>query len=642
MVNFGAASTTTASITFDGGVSNGYPTYSFAWVVTGSGTVNVTGNFTYADRCWGPVGDSTFAPVLNLTGQLIATWDTSQGQAPGNTSPSAMKFTANGNTFGGGINATFNMINVSGNNNTINGGITLMGTKFQDFYSAPGNEYSTGAGYLTFTGTGNTFGAQAVNLNQYGTLDFTQSANLTAITAINFNGGMLKLESTSNTFGALPGGFNVVSGGLWINTAASLGDPTRNAIQLGGPHSLGMLTGGTGYNPDWSWAAPLTQNITLNGEGGVIRVYPLQFSPAYEGLMSIASTISGSGALITTGAGSTWLMNGSSGPDTYSGGTIVTDGTLGVQSARSLGTGNVKIYGGGVLELQGANNVASGAKVQLSSTLGYNNEAVLRVDTDVMPTIDPTMVNGVPVYTNGVLQLENQWTWFQPGGAVATALGAGIAGDGTNGNLVLGGQLWGGFYGGSSLAPDEGNVYRLGSNASNEEAALFLQNQAVPGTSVLTGNNGVILNRGCVQNYDAASFTGTLTVINSIDMGQNGGNGATWGDRNSLGGFYGYQQAAGTTNSAFGAPTGNVVLEDGVIGLEFNGGTAPVVKNDLSYNGQGIIVLTGTSGNVTQLNLATLTRVGNSNLVIDPAGVLGTDDILMVAGGVPVDNIPGG
>jgi fibronectin-binding autotransporter adhesin len=634
---WGGQPTLDTDVTVSSFILTGYS----GWNVLGSSTLN-SNTFTFGTRGWAPTGGgaTTFTPRLNLSGTFYATenkYDLPPYPA-GLTAVGSFTTATNADTFGGGFNVSFQRVNINGNNNTINGGITVEGTKFLDWYSPEGGEYMQGAGFLSFGGTGNTFGAQAFNLNQYGTIDFTQSTNLSAITAINFNGGMLKLESTSNTFGTLAGGFNVVSGALWITSASSLGDPALNAISLGGKYSFGMLTGGT------NGGAALTQNITLNGQGGIIRNYQLQDWPNYDGLMGLAGNIGGSGALLKTGSAQTWLMNGAAGLDTFTGGTVVVDGTLGVQSGRSLGTGNVKIYGQGSLQLQGAGNVASGALVGLYSNPGWAGAAVLQLSGDWMPTIDPTA-------TNGVIQLYNPWTWCAATGPIATALGTGVAGDGTNGNLVLGGQNWGGFYGGAALAPDEGNVYRLGSNAVNMEAALFMQNQAAPGTGVLIGNNSVILNYGEVIAYDSNSFTGKLTIHNTIETGQNSAmwNGTAyvpcWGDRGAIDGFYGYQQAAGLP-SALGDPAGNIVLENGVVGVTGNGSSSVgAVKADLSYDGQGIVALNA-NGGTAQLTLSTLTRQNSSSLIIDPTGyatnTLGTTEILLVNGTVPVDNIPGG
>ena len=188
-----------------------------------------------------------------------------------------------------------------------------------------------------------------------------------------------------------------------------------------------MSTGGT------NGEAPLAENITLNGEGGVIRCLQLQGDPNYVGLMSLAGTIGGSGAFIKTGNAQAWLSGST--PNTYTGGTVVTDGLLVVQNGSSLGTGNVRINGYGVLQLQGPNAVAPGAMVQLNSGPGYAARPCLNCPaTGCRPSTRPTPT----AYCNWKIPGHGD----QPGGSVATALGAGVAGDGTNGNLVLGAQNW--------------------------------------------------------------------------------------------------------------------------------------------------------------------------------------------------------
>ena len=117
-----------------------------------------------------------------------------------------MSVTSNGNTFGGGFNVLGQVTTIAGNNNVINGGITVEGTCFDNYQ---GNVYGSLNGVLEFSGTGNTFGAIPITLNAFGVLDLASAQDLSAVTAINFNGGMLELAA-GNTFSAMTGGFNVV------------------------------------------------------------------------------------------------------------------------------------------------------------------------------------------------------------------------------------------------------------------------------------------------------------------------------------------------------------------------------------------------------------------------------------------------
>ena len=141
-----------------------------------SATLDVTGNFAsnsdYAN---------TFAPVLDLTGQFISTYGGWNGF--GTTT-----FSNNGNTIGGGINSVYNEIVFSGNNNTINGGITVTGVSPNSYALT----WGFGSGGVVFTGSGNAFSG-VFNLERDGYVIMQRTANLSNVTAINFNGGVLEL-----------------------------------------------------------------------------------------------------------------------------------------------------------------------------------------------------------------------------------------------------------------------------------------------------------------------------------------------------------------------------------------------------------------------------------------------------------------
>ena len=107
------------------------------WSFTGSSTVNAT-NFIYAGYGWAPACSTTFTPVLNISGVFLGTWDqyqwygpiASNSVGPADSNVDTFTTSTNGDTFGGGFNVSSVRVNINGNNNTINGGITVEGTKF--------------------------------------------------------------------------------------------------------------------------------------------------------------------------------------------------------------------------------------------------------------------------------------------------------------------------------------------------------------------------------------------------------------------------------------------------------------------------------------------------------------------------------
>ena len=104
------------------------------------------------------------------------------------------------------------------------------------------------AGYLSIAGTGNTFGAGAINLDCYGTLELVTPQDLSNITAINFNGGNLRLDAPMT---ALPSGmtaWNVTSGQLILGTAGdSVLGSSGLSVNLGGANSFGTIVGCWAY-----------------------------------------------------------------------------------------------------------------------------------------------------------------------------------------------------------------------------------------------------------------------------------------------------------------------------------------------------------------------------------------------------------
>ena len=599
-------------------------------------TLNVTGNFYFSSSPTtnqAPYGASTFASVLNVTGQF----------APQLTTYGAiLNVTSSGNTFAGGINVLGQVTNITGNNNAISGGITVIGTTFDSWQAA--NNFASMNGVLKFSGTGNTFAAQTITLKDFGCLDLASAQDLSAIAAINFNGGMLKLDTTAVTFGAMTGGFNVKSGSLWITGDASLGDPTLNNIQLGGTNSLGMLTGSTDSpgNSDYS-PTSASRTITLNGEGGVLRVQCNQWDPGYLATLDIGSKITGSGTLIKIGCATARLMNsGAISPtNDYSGGTINADSVLYVDTMRTLGTGNVRVEPGADLQLTAGTNVAATAKVLVNSgttgsmvysgvldLCGYTaNWASTTPTPGFMPTIDPA--------STGIVRLTTGYNCGD-GQPIVTALAAGIAGDGTNGVVWIGAQNWSGYYG-SALAPGQalptgGNkVYRFSSGAVNEEAGLYI------GTGVLVGDTDVWVREGGLNLGATNTFTGTLTVQNTLyhDGGWWG-----WGDRGNLQGVYGQAQTTAGA-SPLGSAAGDVKLMGGLLGINSIAAGLGVGKHDLSYSGSSYVSLKGNAG-LASLSLTSLTRVNNGGLIIFPqTSGLGTTEQLLVSGTVPTDPTTG-
>ncbi len=221
-----------------------------------SATLDVTGNFADSSGY-----ANTFAPVLNLTGQLInpyVNW-----ASCGSNGSNTLTFSNSGNTIGGGINSVDNEIIFTGNNNTINGGITITGMSPASYTL----NWGFGRGGLLFTGSGNAFGG-AFNLERDGYVIMQQTANLSNVTAINFNGGVLELEGAGNTFNSGLTNLDIASGTLIGTSGSNALSAYTGIITLGGGNDYGTL----------SVNATVSNNITLAGAGGQVTTGTLSGS----------------------------------------------------------------------------------------------------------------------------------------------------------------------------------------------------------------------------------------------------------------------------------------------------------------------------------------------------------------------------
>ena len=199
--------------------------------------------------------------------------------------------TANSTSFAGVISGT--------------GALTKQGT---GTLTLNGNNAYTGgttvnAGTLQI-GNGGTSGSIAGDVSDNATFTFDRSDSITFGGVISGTGVLVQMGSGTLTLTA----DNSYTGGTTINTGASL--------QLGNGGTTGSIVG----------------NVTDNGSLLFNRSDTVTFN----------AIISGSGNLAQNGTGTTIL----SGRNTYSGGTVIDLGTLLVNNAQALGTGNVTVNGG--------------------------------------------------------------------------------------------------------------------------------------------------------------------------------------------------------------------------------------------------------------------------------------------------------
>jgi autotransporter-associated beta strand protein len=314
---------------------------SYAGVISGTGgslTMTGTGTQTLS-------GANTYTGGTNFNAGTISIG--AVGNLGSNTAGNVL-------TFSGGTLLTTAAVTLANNvtlnnfNNTVNTGAftdTLSGA-----ISGTGGLFKSGSGVLSLTGTNSYGGGNNIvagtlegttasiigNTADSGTLEFNQATNGTYAGTVSGTGalssigtGTLTLSGT-NTY---TGGTTISGGTVSISAQSNLGSNAQsNTI---------TLTGGTLLT---TAAVVSAQNITLGT--GTNTINTGTFS---DGLSSV---ISGTGGLTKTGTGTLTLV----GPNTYSGGTTITAGTL--EGTTNSLQGNIVNNGGTVEFIQNAAGVA--------------------------------------------------------------------------------------------------------------------------------------------------------------------------------------------------------------------------------------------------------------------------------------------
>jgi outer membrane autotransporter protein len=331
------------------GVFEGSITGTGGLIKTGSGTLTLTGNNTYSG-----------GTVLN-GGTLSISSDTNLGAAAGLVSfdggilETTASLTSTRNITLSPTGGTFQLIG-TGNTTTLLGVIAGPGS-LTNVNNPVGGTNSLGTGTLVLTGENTYSGGTVLNggtlvvssdtnlgaangalIFNEGTLQstgFTSSRNIT----LNENGEFQLLSGTTVANGIISGGGALLKTGLGTLTLTGnntyIGETFLNegALSINSDQNLGKgrltFNGGTLVTQ----TLRLTHNITLGENGGTFDVN------GSSEATTVSSFIQGIGSLIKTGAGVLALEVGGS----YSGGTILQEGTLSIGSGTTLGSGTLSL-----------------------------------------------------------------------------------------------------------------------------------------------------------------------------------------------------------------------------------------------------------------------------------------------------------
>ncbi len=561
------------------------------------------------------VGGAASISMLSLTNTTDNTFSGVLGGA--GTNENNIGLTKNGpgaltivgtNTYGGATNVTGGKLVAAGG--VPNSDVTLAaGTAFdgagnvKSITAGNGAAISQGAGSDTVMSLNSLTLSGGADLNLVTRLSNAGSARL-AISGLLSTSGADSIDLTVSTldavwangvyelisygslagsgFSAFPSSANVNVIGLTPRQSKTLTDSGSGMItlQIAGPVGLPTWSGAVNGNWDYStnnWDLDLSPTSFISGDRIVfdasganqnITITTANVNPSRAdfdgGAYSITGTsygIVGTG-LINVNSGASLAL---SGPNTYSGGTTVTDATLAINSASAIGTGNLTIGGTGLTSL--ANT--SGSAVTLST----NNAQTWDADFTFSGPNDLNLGTGA-VTKNGTRSITV-----------------------TGGKLTVGGDITG-----------TGSINKLGA-----------------GALALAGNNS--FNATVNVNAGELEFAGGTTNMasNTIWVAPSAGNVATL---RISGGTLNADQLliAGSGNMANPtAPVGNVIQTGGIV----NSSRWVVVGHGSTYDGaslpSGTYSISGGQLNVLGQRLEIATNLGAQGVL----NVSGTGQVNM-------------
>ena len=387
------------NVVFAGNISG---TGSIAYM--GPGTVTLTGSSTYSggtmisggtvqagsDSAFGAAG--TTLTVVGGTIQATASFTIARSitlTTPGGT------FDTNGNTLTlqgaisgtGGLTKTGVGTLILTGTNSYTGGTTVSAGILQGTTSSLGGNIVNNAAVVFDQSTNGTYGSV---LSGTGSLTKAGSGDVTLTGTNSYTGG------TTVSGGTLTGSTTNLQGNI-LNNAAVVFDQDTNGTYAGVLSGTGgltktgfgnvTLTGANSYSGGTTVSGGTLTGNTTSLQGNIVNNAAVVFNQVTDG--TYAGIMSGTGGLTKSGAGNLTL----SGANSYSGGTMVSGGTLtgatsslqgnivnnaavvftggGTYAGNMTGTGSLNVSTTGLLILSGANAYTGGTTIN-SGTLQGN------------------------------------------------------------------------------------------------------------------------------------------------------------------------------------------------------------------------------------------------------------------------------
>ncbi|CAK0776912.1 hypothetical protein WCLP8_5500001 [uncultured Gammaproteobacteria bacterium] len=380
----------------------------------------------------------------------------------------------------------------------------------------------TGTGTVTFQGVVDAGNADTLTIGGPGdlTLSSIVGAHTGALTKT--GAGTLTLSGNNTYTGTttITAGTLTASGGLAVPSTSSVSVGGTGTLNLTTSQAIGRLDGVSG------------SKVTVNGNTLTVGVHGVASGTVGDGSGTFAGVISGSGGLTKEGLGVLTLT----GANTYTGNTLVNQGTLTIGNGGSIARLDlVTIVAGATF------NSGSGA-VAVDSIAGSGSTTVSSGGLTVGGTSTTSTYTGALDGTGtfakegtGTLTLSGDNSAFSGNTSVTagTLIVTNVFGDGTKTVTVTGGTLTNNGTVNGAVNVGAGGTL-AGSGTIKGAVAVAAGSTVHPGNSpgILTWNNS-----------PATPFAGDLSI--DID-GSAAGNGA---------GFHGQLNGTGTTSIVFNAAT---------------------------------------------------------------------------------------
>ncbi|EDI3022634.1 AIDA autotransporter-like protein ShdA [Salmonella enterica subsp. enterica serovar Kentucky] len=407
------------------------------------------------------------------------------------------------------------------------------GGTFDNAIGGSGNVVKSGADTLTLSGSNSYTGGTTIsggtlvasNVEALGTGDVTNNATLELNTGgdfINNIGGTGRVEKSGDDTLTLSGS-NTYTGGTLINggtlvasnvEALGTGDVTDNA-------TLALNTGGT----------LVATNVDALGTGDVTNSSTLELNTGG----TFDNAISGSGQVVKSGDETLTL----SGSNTYTGGTLISGGTLVATNVDALGTGDVtdnatlELNTGGTFDnvISGSGQVVKSGDdtLTLSGANSYTGGTLISGGTLVATSVEA--LGSGDVTDNAVLELNT-------GGTFDNAIsGSGQVVKSGDKTLTLSGAN--SYTGGTTISGGTlvaSNVEALGSGDIDNYASLQLNASGQFVTANLTTHDNAITAIGAGSALRANTLTQEANSTLAVHLTDSNSGAIVTADRANLGG----------------------------------------------------------------------------------------------------------